>query len=154
MNTKQITGIAMMAVVFGLILSPTLSSNQADASLFEGDKFFVSGALTGPSGDKPFGGDSVGYYQTQVKEDYTRFYINMDQKPSEGTIYEGWLVDVDTGVKLSIGKFDERQQRGFLQIVEDPTMYELLVITEEPRFDTDPAPHTPVAGVPISIPRL
>jgi len=144
-----------MAVVFGLILSPTLASNQADAAFFEGDKFFVSGVLTAPSGDKPFGGDQVvGKYQIQVKDDFTRFHVSMLQYPSDGTIYEGWLIDVDTGVKLSIGTIDDPLQRGLFYTIEDPTMYELLVITEEPVFDTDPAPHTPVAGVPISIPRL
>ena len=59
----------MTAVVFGLILSPALASNQADA--FKADSiladteytFSMRGALTAPQGDKPFGGDHVvGHY--------------------------------------------------------------------------------------------
>jgi len=153
MKTKLITGNAITAVVFGLIISPTLASNQADASVFTQDYFFENGFLTAPSGEKPYGSDRVGKYQIDVRDDQLRIFVNLFTKPSLGKIYEGWLVDVDTGEKISIGKLDERMQKGFFKNVGDAYMYELLVITEGPSADTDLTLHRHVGGVPIIIPK-
>jgi len=143
----------MTAVVFGLILSPTLASNHADASVFKQDYFLEKGFLTAPSGDKSYGSDRVGKYQIDVRDEQLRIFVNLFTKPSLGKIYEGWLVDVDTGEKQSIGKLDEGMQKGFFKNFGDANMYELLVITEGPSADTDPAPHRHVGGVQISIPK-
>ena len=77
MKTKLITGIAMTALVFGLILSPTLASNHADASVFKQDYFLEKGFLTAPSGDKSYGSNSVGKYQIDVSDDQLRIFVNL-----------------------------------------------------------------------------
>jgi hypothetical protein len=71
-----------------------------------------------------------------------------DLPTPEGTIYEGWLVDEDTGYKLSIGAFSTNDDgRGKLKFRQDmvyPPLYDKLVVTRESLNDTDPNPDTPV----------
>ena len=68
-------------------------------------------------------------------------------------IFEGWLVDVETGEKLSTGTFKEGVKRGFFFLNEPEFHYDVFVITEEPIIDSDPAPTLPpVGGVPLSAP--
>ena len=151
MNTKQKTGIALMAVVFGLVMSPALLSNDAEARV-ELPKAILQGDLTAPSGDKPFGGDAVGNFYVHVQDEYTLIYVDFDRQPSAGTVFEGWLVDVDSGEKTSFGTFQEERNRNFITIVDNSFNNDLIVITEEPFLDTDPAPHTPVGGAVLGTP--
>ena len=93
---------AIIGVAIGLILPLSISFNQADASVFKQDYFFVNGFLTAPSGDNPYGSDPVGKYQIDVRDDLLRIFVNLFIEPSHTKIYEGWLVDVDTGKELQI----------------------------------------------------
>ena len=73
--------------------------------------------------------------------------------PSSDMVFEGWLVDVDTGYKLSLGQFNTQNDGLFFeQDIVNPWIYNVLVITEEPVDDTNPAPNMPVGGVPLSEP--
>ena len=108
--------------------------------------------MTAPSGDTPFGGMDVGSYSVSVKSDYTVIYVDFNRQPSEGTVFEGWLVDVDSGVKTSFGTFQEERNRPFITIVDNSFNNDLIVISEEPILDTDPAPHTPVGGAVLGTP--
>ena len=154
MNTKTKTGIAMMAVVFGIMLSPVVLSDEAEAtSLRNVPMQITQDVLTSPSDDKPFGGDVVGSYYTHQLGDRTTIVVEFDSRASEGTVYEGWLVDADSGEKTSFGTFgDNRQKQLFSTSVESNFNNDLIVITEEPRNDTDPAPHTPVGGAVLGSP--
>ena len=159
MNTKQKTGIALMAIVFGLVLSPALAPSEASAiapnrTFAETpDTFYKRGALTAPSGDKPFGGDVVGNYFLRVNDHNVKINVDFWSMPSSGMVYEGWLVDVDTGYKLSLGQFNTQSDGLFFeQDIVNPWIYNVLVITEEPMDDTNPAPNMPVGGVPLSEP--
>ena len=70
-------------------------------------------------------------------------------------LFEGWLVDVETGEKLSTGTIKEghRGNGGFFFLSEPEFYYDVFVITEEPIIDSDPAPTLPpVGGVPLSAP--
>jgi len=69
-------------------------------------------------------------------------------------VLEGWLVDIETGEKFSTGVYDEKSNvNGGLSFLVDPGFhYDVFVITEEPRLDSDPTPNKPVAGVPLSTP--
>lgn len=58
---------------------------------------------------------------------------------------------MQTGYKLSLGLLKDGKL-AFTQRMVNPFIYDLVVITEEPTHDTDPNPHTPVAGVQISEP--
>ncbi len=152
MNTKLKTGIAMMAIVLGLVLTPAVVSNEAEAKITE-FTMITQGDLTASSGDNPFGGDSIGRYYTHVLGDRTTIYVEFDYPASEGTVYEGWLVDVDTGIKTSFGKIQSpNEEDNILTSVDNQFNNDLIVITEEPLLDTDPAPHTPVSGAVLGTP--
>ncbi len=152
MNTKIKTGIAMMAIVLGLVLTPAVVSNEAEAAQFTAT-MITQGDLTASSGDNPFGGDSIGRYYTHVVGDRTTIYVEFYYPASEGTVYEGWLVDVDTGVKTSFGKIQSpNEEDSILASLENQFNNDLIVITEEPLLDTDPAPHTTVSGAVLGTP--
>ena len=151
MNSKTKTGIALMAVVFGLAISPALVSNDAEAR-FSVPQATLQGDLTAAQGDKPFGGEAVGNFYVHVQDTHTVIYVDFDSKPTPGTVYEGWLVDVDSGEKTSFGKFQENRNRNFITTVDNQFNNDLIVITEEPVSDSDPAPHTPVGGAVLGTP--
>ena len=111
----------------------------------------VQGNLSASRGYKPFGGDSIGIYYTHVVGDRTSIYVEFNYPSSQGTVYEGWLVDVDTGVKTSFGKIHQEEDI-ILASLENQFNNDLIVITEEPLLDTDPAPHTPVSGAVLGTP--
>lgn len=67
-------------------------------------------------------------------------------------VLEGWLVDMDSDYKLSLGKADSHGKITFSQPMVNPWIYDVLVITEEPIDDSDPTPNTPVGGIPLDEP--
>ena len=152
----------MTAVVFGLILSPALASNQADA--FKADSiladteytFSMRRALTAPEGDKPFGSDHVvGHYFIRASDQQVQIVAEFEAISSPDQVLEGWLVDADTGFKLSTGLFtdeDNTNRLDFVQEIANPWIYDVFVVSEEPIVDNDPNPHTPVGGIALSTP--
>jgi len=150
MNSKT-KGIGFAALIFGVLLTP-IAFNQAEAiapdrTLTETPStFYLRGDLTAPSGDAPFGGEDVGKSLVKVNENDIRALLVFDWSPSEGMVYEGWLVDMATGYKLSLGVFDDRNHLHFSQTIVNPWIYDVLVVTEEPIGDTDPSPNKPVGG--------
>ena len=156
MNKKQTYAFAMLAMVFGIAASPIISADDAEARTEI--EYVLSGDLTAPSGDKPFGGEDVGSYHILGLDstDSIAITFSLEKRPSEGMVYEGWLIDVETGEKLSTGifkgKIHERTQFGFFGGIDEQFHYDIFVITEEPIIDTDPNPNKPVAGVPLSAP--
>ncbi len=160
MNTKQKTGIAMMAVVFGLILSPAIAPSEANAiktnDAIEATEytFSMKGALTAPEGDKPFGSDHVvGHYFIRANDHQVNIKAEFESTSSPNLVFEGWLVDVDTGFKLSTGLFTDETNANRLNITQEianPWIYDVFVVTEEPIVDDDPNPHKPVGGVALS----
>ena len=157
MNAKRKAGIALMAIVFGLIVSPAVaieaSAIAPDQINFKTiDTFYKRGVLTSPSDDNPFGGSTVGNYLVRVNGNEIKINIDFFSSPSEGMVFEGWLVDVDTDYKLSLGQFDKQNSLFFEQDFVNPWIYNVLVITEEPFGDTDPAPNSPVGGTVPSEP--
>ena len=148
----------MMALVFGIALSPILS-NEAEAKTFSPSDL-LQGELTAPSNDKPFGGDVVGsylvgVYDAGIRGGQTTIHIEFDSRATPGTVYEGWLVDADSGEKTSFGRFSENTQRQVqFHTVTVPSVFnnDLVVITEEPFLDTNPAPDRPVGGAVLEYP--
>ena len=154
MNKKQTHTLALLALVFGVALSPILAADNVEARLAD-NRYILQGDLTAPNNDKPFGGDNVGTYSIHVTDDYTIIHAALNKGPSNGMVHEGWLVDVETGEKLSTGVFKEtnRGNSGFFFLSEVEFYYDVFVVTEEPRFDSDPAPTLPPVGaVPLSAP--
>ena len=110
------------------------------------------GDLTAPSGDAPFGGKTVGTYSISVDgSDHVSVTTHI-KNTSSGMVQEGWLVDMDTGYKLSLGKSHDNGKLSFLQQMVNPWIYDAIVITEEPIGDSDPAPNVPVGGVLLETP--
>ena len=132
--------VALMTIVIGLMLSP-IAFSQADAYRRSGvleeteNTFVIRGDLTAPFGSIPFGGEVVGDYFLMVNERDIRIVASIDGKPSQGMVFEGWLVDFDTEYSLSLGQFHE--ELFFREAMANPWVYDLLVITEEPTSDTE-----------------
>ncbi len=161
-------GLALAAIVLGLTLSP-LAQYEANAAMMEEkmmkDKMMekpvsIKGDLTSAKGDKPFGGDLIGNYMVKAKDNKVRLIAKVDKvmmdkmmenKIMEGKVLEGWLVDVQSGYKLSLGEL-EGNTLVFTQKMVNPWIYDLLVITEEPANDADPGPNMPIGGAQLAEP--
>ena len=158
MNKKQTIAFAMVAMVFGVMTSPIITADDAFALYRPDPRTVIQGELTTPNDNKPFGGKNIGDFTVSIYDDRksnsifndkTRISVTVEDIPSPGTVYEGWLVDVDSGKKSSFGIFESNTQRHASSIhktVENNFEYDLIVITEEPQNDTNPAPDTPIAG--------
>jgi len=154
MNKKQTHALAMLALVFGIAISPILAADNAEAGP-PVSRYVLNGDLTEPHRDNPFGGDSIGTYGINIRDDYTTAIAILDISPSNGMVFEGWLVDVETGEKRSTGTFLEGKRndnKGMFFLGDIGFHYDVFVITEEPINDSDPTPNKPVAGVPLSTP--
>ncbi len=100
----------------------------------------MTGKLTAPKGEMPFGGKTTGSYSIQVDgSGHTNITTHM-KSMSPNMVLEGWLVDTDTGYKLSLGKSHDDRKLAFAQAVVNPWIYDAIVMTEEPIGDTDPRP--------------
>jgi len=154
MNKKQTHTLALLALVFGVAISPILAADNAEARNPPESTYILQGDLTAPNNDKPFGGENVGIYNIHVRDEYSTIFVSLEKGPSDGMVLEGWLVDIETGEKFSTGVYDEKSRvnGGLSQIVDLGFHYDVFVITEEPRLDSDPTPNKPVAGVPLSTP--
>lgn len=162
---KMITFGLTFAVIVGLTLSPIVQyqANAAMEDKMMEKLLYMDGALTAPTDGKPFGGVDVGSYKVRVKDSNKVTIIAkvtitmMEDKMMKDTmmetqVLEGWLVDMQSGYKLSTGQLSERNTLVFTQRIVNPWIYDLFVITVEPFQDTDPNPNTPVAGVQLGKP--
>ncbi len=74
--------------------------------------------------------------------------------PTADTVFEGWLVDKETGFKLSMGGFQMDQRgRGKLQFEQKMVNFDIfdtLIITTEPVNDPNPNPGTSILEADIS----
>jgi len=112
----------------------------------------MTGDLTAPAGDAPFGGKPVGTYSIHVENGDHVVVTSTIQNISSNMVLEGWLVDMDSGYKLSLGKANHQGKLMFSQSMVNPWIYDAIVITEEPIGDTNPAPNVPVGGVSLKTP--
>jgi len=123
-----------------------------DNKMMMDKNYHMKGDLTAPMGDAPFGGETVGMYSIHVKQGDQVIVISTIDNTSSKMILEGWLVDMDSGYKLSLGKSNHDGMLKFSQSMVNPWIYDAIVITEEPIGDTNPAPNVPVAGIPLAHP--
>ena len=112
----------------------------------------MKGDLTAPSGDAPFGGKFVGTFSISVDNGDHITVTTYIKNTSSGMVQEGWLVDMDSGYKLSLGKSNDNGKLSFSQQMINPWIYDAIVITEEPIGDFNPAPNVPVGGVLLETP--
>ena len=151
MNKKQTHTLTLLALVFGVAISPILAADNVEARIAD-SRYVLQGDLTAPNNDKPFGGENAGTYNISVRDDYTIIVATLQNSPSNGMVHEGWLVDVETGEKLSTGVFNGNKANSGTFLIDPEFHYDVFVVTEEPIIDSDPTPNKPVAGVPLSTP--
>ena len=136
---RWIVGLVVVGLVGGMVLLPGASARD------------ISGTLTAPSGGNPFGGDVVGSYEITVRGRQVEIEADVSSRAPQGFVYEGWLVDMQTGYKLSLGQLRSGSLE-FEQRMVNPYTYGVLVITIEPARDLDPNPDAPVAGALLATP--
>lgn len=83
----------------------------------------TTGDLRAPVGDKPCGGTKIGDYMVKTKQNIVRMIVKVDNSQSSDKVLEGWLVDTQTGYKLSMGKLRERNTSVFTQNMVNPWIY-------------------------------
>ena len=63
----------------------------------------------------------------------------MSSQPTNGTVYEGWLVDDGgSGYMLSLGEFSKNGTLTYNDQMVNPYTYTQFIVTEEPFEDPDP----------------
>ena len=76
-----------------------------------------------------------------------------DMEIEPGEIFEGWLVDEETGYKLSLGSFlplnSGKALFSFKQDIVNPSIYDMVVVTREPLNDINPNPGEGVLSAEI-----
>ena len=112
----------------------------------------MMGDLTAPLDDMHFGGEPVGTYLISVEDGNLVSIVTSIDSVSPDMVLEGWLVDMDTDYKLSIGTADHDGDLMFTQSMVNPWIYDAIVITEEPINDSNPAPNVPIGGVSLEAP--
>jgi hypothetical protein len=150
-SNKQILAIALAAVLATGTIT-ILSAQSAEADHGNSDRGVIRGDLTSPSDGNPFGGDEIGSYSILTVGHKTVVRAHIELEPSDGMVLEGWLVDMGTGYKLSLGQFSDRGSLAFGQSMVNAHTYDVLVVTEEPEGDIDPNPATPIGGAALPSP--
>ena len=156
-NDALETGLAGFVVNCPFVeVSNTMMMSDEKGHIMKGDNMMMvmddKGSLTSPVDDAPFGGSSIGTYSVNVTNvDQVNISITVKNTSSE-MVLEGWLVDMDSAYKLSLGKADNHGTLMFSQSMVNPWIYDAIVITEEPIGDSDPAPNVPVGGVLLETP--
>lgn len=89
-----------------------------------------SGDLTGPHDNLPFGGDNAGTYSIGQDRYGLRIQINMDDSPTNGTLYVAWLVDNFTGNDIGVGQLVD-DELAVTQQITNLSLYDLIEVTEE-----------------------
>ena len=138
------TRILWAVLVLGTIGLAAVLAPPAVAKGFRGD-------LTTPADGAPFGGDVVGSYRVDVHGQRVTIHADVNLEAPDGYTLEGWLVDMQTGYKLSLGGLEGGKLR-FHQTMVNPWTYGVLVITAEPIADLDPNPAMPMAGALLPAP--
>ena len=142
--------IITLSIAAILAVSLIANTNLVNQEAFAQEK--IEGKLTAPSGDKPFGGDDVGTIEIEYNKNNVSIMAELNKSPSEGMVFEGWLVDPDTGYKLSTGLLDENNAQTFEQVIVNPYIYNVYVVTEEPSEDVDPNANVPAGGFALPSP--
>jgi hypothetical protein len=149
MVAQRWVGLGLLGTVVVVGAALALLPRPGPLPLASAQEF--EGQLTAPQGEQPFGGAAVGTYMVEVRGNRVEVRATLDQGPASGQVHEGWLVDPQTGYKLSLGLVEGGSLR-FEQAMVNPWTYGMLVITSEPAGDADPNPAQPVGGAMLQAP--
>jgi hypothetical protein len=109
--------------------------------------------ITRADADKPYGGEKLGTVLIVPKGHVLSVTANMRAQPTNGTAYEGWLVDDGgSGYMLSLGEFSKNGTLTYNDQMVNPYTYTQFIVTEEPFEDPDPRAATATAGTQLQIP--
>lgn len=112
----------------------------------------MSGDITAPSGENPFGGENMGTVSVNSDGNMTNVTADFNSSPGEGNVFEGWLVDAGgSGYKLSLGQFTDGKLN-FTQNMVNSYTYKNFEVTEEPAEDPDPNAADSIAGFELQTP--
>ena len=150
MNKKQTSSFALLAMVFGVAIFPLIATNNVEARP-DDIRYATQGDLASPNGHNQPGGSRIGTYSLSVKDEIVTIYAGLDKRPNDGMVYEGWLIDVESGTNQSLGKFQDGIKRGFFY-AQPNFSYDRFVITEEPLGDLNPSINKVVAVAPLNEP--
>lgn len=132
---KRINVILTLIVMTALLTTiTTVHIGTAEAQV----EVESSGDLSVPQGDNPFGGDNIGTYSIGMDREGLRVQVDMDISPRSGASYQAWLLDNATANDLTLGELVDNALATTLQPT-DTSQYKLIVVTEEPLNDPDPA---------------
>jgi hypothetical protein len=113
------------------VLTPTMNGTPLQiTSILAQEETEASGDLTGPDDNMPFGGDNAGTYSIGQDRYGLRIQVNMDDSPTNGTLYVAWLVDNSTGNEIGIGQLVD-DELAVTQQITNSSLYNLIEVTEE-----------------------
>jgi hypothetical protein len=113
------------------VLTPTMNGTPLQiTSILAQEETEASGDLTGPDDNMPFGGDNAGTYSIGQDRYGLRIQVNMDDSPTNGTLYVAWLVDNSTGNDIGIGQLVD-DELAVTQPITNSSLYNLIEVTEE-----------------------
>ena len=128
----------LFLVVAVLATSLTVGTSLRMGTAEAQEQMESSGDLTVPEGDNPFGGDIFGTYSVGNDREGIRAQVNVNVSPPSGMSYQAWLVDSSTDTDLALGQLEDNGLATTLQPT-DTTSYDLIIVTEEPIDDPNPA---------------
>ena len=149
MTNNKIITLSIAAI---LAVSLIANTNFVNQEAFAQEK--IEGKLTAPTEDNSlYGGEETGSIQIDYDGNSISISAQLDISPSEGMVFEGWLVDTNVGYALSTGQLDDNNSQIFEQVMVNPYIHDVYVVTEEPLEDTDPKPNViHVGGIKIPNP--
>ena len=113
----------------------------------------ISLDITRAGADKPYGGEKLGTVLIVPKAHVLSITANMSSQPTNGTVYEGWLVDDGgSGYKLSLGEFTKNGTLTYQDQMVNPYTYTQFIVTEEPFEDPDPNATDATGGTQLLAP--
>lgn len=114
----------------------------------------TSDDLTAPTLSALYGGEEKGKFDLSVKNGTVIIEASMNESPTGGEVYEGWLEDKGdaSGYSLSLGKFDETNTLMVNQTMVNPYTYTIFYVTAEPVNDPDPNPSDVLAAAKLKLP--
>jgi hypothetical protein len=135
---ERVLAFSIIAIILLTMTVTTTTPNLHIGSAQAQEEVEKSGDLTVPEDDRPFGGDNAGTYSIGQDRYGLRIQVDMDSQPTNGTVYEGWLVDNATGNTQSVGQLVD-DELAVTQEITNSSSYNLIEVTEEPVNDSNPS---------------
>lgn len=122
--------IAITTVALTALTSTMKGTPLQITSVLAQEETEKSGDLTGPNDNMPFGGDNAGTYSIGQDRYGLRIQVNMDDSPTNGTLYVAWLVDNSTGNDIGVGQLVD-DELAVTQQITNSSLYNLIEVTEQ-----------------------